>query len=78
MVWKKRIAKFLDIWMILSMINLIGTSIMLILNWGSGSETATEVFVQLFTIALLYLIAIGIVVKAKQQIKAESGATIQP
>ena len=75
---EKRIAKFLDIWMILSMINLIGTSIMLILNWGSGSETATEMFVQLFTITLLYITAIGIVVKAKQQIKAESGAIIQP
>ena len=75
---EKRIVKFLDIWMILSMINLIGTSIMLILNWGSGSETATEMFVQFFTITILYLIAIGIVVKAKQQIKAESGATIQP
>ena len=75
---EKRIAKFLDIWMILSMINLIGTSIMRILNWGSGSETATEMFVQFSTITLLYITAIGIVVKAKQQIKAESGATIQP
>ena len=75
---EKKIAKFLDIWIILSMINLIGTSIMLILNWGSGSENAKGMFVQLFTIILLYIIAIGIVVKAKQQIKADSGATIQP
>ena len=75
---ERRIAKFLDIWITLSMINLIGTSIMLLLNWVSGSETATEMFVQIFTIILLYIIAIGIVVKAKQQIKADSGATIQP
>ena len=74
---EKRIAKFLDIWIILSMINLIGTSIMLIINWGSGSEKGlTEMFVQLFTIISLYIIAIGIVVKAKQQIKADSAATI--
>ena len=49
---------------------------MLILNRGSGSETPTEMFVQFSTITLLYITAIGIVVNAKQQIKAESGAKV--
>ena len=33
-------------------------------------------FVQFSTITLLYITAIGIVVNAKQQIKAESGAKV--